>query len=265
MLNLVYKTVDMKLNKLLIVLLGVIILVACSEEDPAPTNVEVEDFETTIDENPLQDQLLGTIVVTNSTGTLSFTLGNELPDGAMNISSSGELTVANPDLFDFDTNPIITATVTVTDDNSSGTGNITITLNEVSDPTQFTIWDGADITFTKADGADPTLAENQDRITDNVWITRGNDGGQIYNAVSESAANKVTSPAGTKWSEGTIAQISSLEFKQFREAVGSPKNVVGKNLIVYLEADDVYIPVKFNEWSERRGGGFSYTRGTEPN
>jgi hypothetical protein len=40
-----------------------------------------------------------------------------------------------------------------------------------------TVWSGERITFTKADGADPTAPENQDGITENVWITRGNDGG----------------------------------------------------------------------------------------
>ena len=48
------------------------------------------------------------------------------------------------------------------------------------------VWTGDVITFTKVDDADPTLATNQDRITDNVWITRDNaEGGQIYNLVSE--------------------------------------------------------------------------------
>ena len=45
-----------------------------------------------------------------------------------------------------------------------------------------TTWDGPTMTFTKADNADPTSEANQDRITPNVWLTRGNSGGQIYNA-----------------------------------------------------------------------------------
>ena len=46
-----------------------------------------------------------------------------------------------------------------------------------------TIWTGSTITFSKAAGADITDAANQDRITDNVWITRGNGGGQMHNLV----------------------------------------------------------------------------------
>lgn len=37
-----------------------------------------------------------------------------------------------------------------------------------------TIWDGPDMTFTKEAYADWTLAENQDQITDTVWLTRQN-------------------------------------------------------------------------------------------
>ena len=36
-----------------------------------------------------------------------------------------------------------------------------------------TLWNGPAITFTKADGTDPTQATNQDRMTSHVWITRG--------------------------------------------------------------------------------------------
>ncbi len=43
-----------------------------------------------------------------------------------------------------------------------------------------TIWSGADIEFSKENDADWTLEENQDRLTDNVWITR-QDRRQIYN------------------------------------------------------------------------------------
>ena len=43
------------------------------------------------------------------------------------------------------------------------------------------LWIGETIAFTKVDGANPNLEENQDRIRDNIWITRGNSGGQIFN------------------------------------------------------------------------------------
>ena len=126
------------------------------------------------------------------------------------------------------------------------------------------IWNGATITFTKSNGSDPTVMANQDRLSSNVWITRGNDGGQIYNIAKESVADKTNSPVGTKWAIGTLSQIETLSFTKFRTAVSKPKDVVGKNLVMYLENDDVYLTVKFTSWSEGKNGGFAYERSTKP-
>ena len=126
-----------------------------------------------------------------------------------------------------------------------------------------TIWRGETKTFTKVDNSDPNSEENQDRITSNVWITRGNSGGQIYNIISETSADSNSSPAGTRWALGTIEEISSLSFSNFRGAVGKPKNVVGKNLILHLIEDNIFLSVKFTSWSENKLGGFSYQRSTQ--
>ena len=130
------------------------------------------------------------------------------------------------------------------------------------DTTSSTIWKGSNITFSKADGADHTQANNQDKLTSNVSITRANDGGQIFNIIKESAANKNSSPAGTTWSIGSINNINSLSFTNFRAAVGKPKDVVGKSLVMHLVDDDIYLSVKFTSWSDGQKGGFSYERST---
>ena len=41
-----------------------------------------------------------------------------------------------------------------------------------------------------------------------------------------------------------------------------PKTIVGKNLVLYLEEDDIYLSVKFTAWSQGQKGGFSYERST---
>ncbi len=132
-------------------------------------------------------------------------------------------------------------------------------------PSESTIWNGTTITFTKADGANPEEEANQDRITDNIWITRGNDGGQIFNIKTETSYNKTDSPVGTKWAVGTLDEIETLTFKKFRAAVEKPNSsLVGKNLVMYLEEDDIYLSVKFTSWSEQKNGGFAYERSTKP-
>ena len=91
---------------------------------------------------------------------------------------------------------------------------------------------------------------------------QGINGGQIYNAAKESSATQSTSPAGTKWSVGTIDQLSTLTFNNFRTAVGKPKDVVGKNLVMFLVEDKIYLSVKFTSWGQGKGSGFAYERST---
>ena len=135
-----------------------------------------------------------------------------------------------------------------------------------NDTTDANIWSGATVSFSKPDGGDPELPANQDRLTSNVWITRDNNndpnkgGGQIYNIAKESVANKQTSPAETEWAIGNISQLSTLSFKNFRTAVGSPQDIVGKNLVLHLKVEDIYLSVKFTSWSRDGKGGFAYER-----
>jgi hypothetical protein len=149
----------------------------------------------------------------------------------------------------------LTAIFIETPDDSNNS-NIT---NENTGPT---LWTGAATTFNKSDGSNPNLEDNQDRITENVWITRGNTGGQIFNIAINNSADKTESPVGTEWAIGTLEELDNLTFDYFRNAISRPKTVVGKNLVLHLIEDDIYIYVKFTSWSQGKRGGFSYERST---
>ena len=56
-----------------------------------------------------------------------------------------------------------------------------------------TVWTGPEIEFVKPDGADWNLPENQDRITDNVWLTRQDRQG-LFNINQEPGFNFSGSP-----------------------------------------------------------------------
>ncbi len=130
------------------------------------------------------------------------------------------------------------------------------------DDSPYNIWRGERMTFTKEDGADPTVPANQDRITDNVWITRRNDGGQIFNILERDGPLAPVSPIGTRWALGTTDDIENLDFKPFRPAVVSPKEVPGKDVVLHLVEEDIYVDVRFLSWSQEKQGGFSYERTT---
>ncbi|MCB9267649.1 MAG: T9SS type A sorting domain-containing protein [Lewinellaceae bacterium] len=127
-----------------------------------------------------------------------------------------------------------------------------------------TIWDGPKITFTKADNADFTLEENQDRITDNVWITRGTTMG-IYNIRLENSYVMHSSPEDTEWAFGTTGDLPGLTFDNWQTTVESnPPGMVDRDMVLHLISEDIYIDVRFLSWSVgAAGGGFRYERSTD--
>lgn len=135
------------------------------------------------------------------------------------------------------------------------------TPNEISSST---IWNGPLKSFTKTDGSNASEETNQDRLTAKVWLTRGNNGGQIYNAAQEDKSDKYKSPIGTEWAVGNINNLDKLIFYDFRIAI-QPKNIVGKDLVLHLIEEDIYLSVKFKSWSQGQKGGFSYERSTMSN
>jgi len=133
-----------------------------------------------------------------------------------------------------------------------------------------TVWDGTTISFTKSNYANPLLAENQDRLTANVWITRGSSQG-LFNANTEGGFSHFLSPAGTEWANGSLENYATLSYTDWnhwaRGVNPSPPATVGVNAVVHLIPDDIYLSVKFTSWTAgsfpfSQGGGFSYLRST---
>lgn len=135
---------------------------------------------------------------------------------------------------------------------------------------QSTIWTGSSLVFEKIDGVDWNLEANQDRMTDNVWITRANNKG-IFNYKQELSYQGEdvygVSPKDTKWAIGTTSDdLKSLNFMTWaRLHQGFPQDLIGRDLVVYLETDDIYLDLKFTSWASGEDGGkggFAYIRST---
>ncbi len=126
------------------------------------------------------------------------------------------------------------------------------------------IWSGYDVAFEKPNFADWTLEENQDRITDSVWITRKDTAG-LFNIAQESAYT-TGSPADTAWALGSTDQIGSLVFEDWVDAVMMcPPCEVDVPMVVHLISEDIYIDVRVTSWTGSVfGGGFAYERGAAP-
>jgi hypothetical protein len=130
------------------------------------------------------------------------------------------------------------------------------------------VWTGPAVTFSKVGADDPALEENQDRLTDNVWITRGGAAqGGIFNiAPGQETSYDFTnhmSPFDTEWAtdlvgdngEETIAasNFAALDFTTWAVAFGGPGgslmgNILSKNAVVHLITDDIYLDILFTQF-----------------
>ena len=143
---------------------------------------------------------------------------------------------------------------------------ILLALSAASAQAAATIWNGPLTNFSKADNANPSIAANQDRLTGDIWLTRGSSQG-IYNAHAESFFSHFSSPSGTQWATGFLTNYASLTYTDWNSwAKGvnaGPISTIGLNAVVHLVPDDIYLSVRFTSWtSGGAGGGFSYIRST---
>ena len=132
------------------------------------------------------------------------------------------------------------------------------------------VYTGLDVDYTYTGFADITLPENQDRMTENVWITRDIIRG-IFNAAQENGftgqGGSSPSPIGTQWAVGSAADYQSLTFGTWGSVHGgSPPSLIGQDLAVHLVDDDIYIDLRFTAWGSGSGtgGSFAYLRSEIP-
>lgn len=97
---------------------------SCSVKDESANLFSVQNFTATISENPNSDQVIGNIqAAVYAAYELRFSITSQSPENAIGISQqSGQLTVNDPGLFDFETHPVLTATIKVDKVKSSTSG-----------------------------------------------------------------------------------------------------------------------------------------------
>ncbi len=112
--------------------------ISCSKDsdDPLPLEktITTSDFSVSIDENPEHGKLIGTVSGSTNEGTLSFSVVEQSPEDAFSIdATTGDLKVADPDLFNFEIYPILTGTVKVANGTLFEIATVTINLNDVEE------------------------------------------------------------------------------------------------------------------------------------
>ena len=118
------------------------------------------------------------------------------------------------------------------------------------------------VVFTKADSADWTLPDNQDRISANVWLTRKHNQ-SIFNIAQEDGySGAAGSPIGTLWADTTTAAAEAGSYTNFVGMHGgSTQSIINDTISLYLPQDSLYFDVVFTFYTgQNNGGGFSYIR-----
>lgn len=125
------------------------------------------------------------------------------------------------------------------------------------------LWTGPAIVYNQPT-PDPTQVSNQDRITPVVWLTRAASKG-LFNAYSETSAGAL-SPADTEWAFGTPTNYMTLHYTNWLAWLNgaSPTSLVGKQVMLHLISEDIYISLEFTLWASGGAGGFAYQRSTAP-
>ena len=138
------------------------------------------------------------------------------------------------------------------------------------------VWTGPNLTFSKSGLQSPELPAHQDRLSDNVWITRGGAAsGGIFNIKVEDFYSTSGSPADTQWATSVLSENSgktitatnhaNLTFDNWAEAFGGPGpallgNILSLPAVLHLVSDDIYLNFQFTEFNS--SGLVTYERST---
>jgi len=120
---------------IIFILTFVVLMTACnSADEPIPAiSITAKDFSASIDENPTNGFIIGTVQASASdNSTLNYTLSNQSIAGAIAIdANTGELSIADASVFGIENNTSITANYKTSNGTEEATGNITIIIGDI--------------------------------------------------------------------------------------------------------------------------------------
>ncbi|HPF11959.1 MAG TPA: hypothetical protein PKW08_10790 [Flavobacteriaceae bacterium] len=159
----------MKLFRASLLIAVLITFLSCSKDDKNTadgTTITASNFTISVVENPQDGQVIGTIEASTNQGSLNFTIAQENPVGALKVgSTNGEVSVLDSSLFNYSNNPIISATIKIS--NGSTFKNINITIN--LEPSIENIYEGS-VTLKTQEEVNDFGANNYTQITGQLTI-----------------------------------------------------------------------------------------------
>lgn len=101
--------------------------------DVLETTISMNDHTFSITENPTNQQLIGKVTATTNVGNISYSIVSQSKDNALKIdAATGNLYVQTRSYFDFETNPVITATVKASNNEIFASSSIIVNLKDLN-------------------------------------------------------------------------------------------------------------------------------------
>ncbi len=130
-------------RRIILLAMTIIGIVACKDDDAGPVTIAFDDLtQFSIDENSSGGIDIGNIITTveNSDITPVFAIVSQTPAGAISISGSS-ITIADPTVFDYETNTEITGEISATINDIVEVAPFKIAINDVDDSPKLIIND----------------------------------------------------------------------------------------------------------------------------
>lgn len=220
---------------------------SCSKDDPKEqeviVTVQTEDKTFTIDENPTENQSIGTVPGTTNKGSVTFSIIEQIPVGAFSIDpKTGQLYVDKTSIYDFETNTSITGRIKVENGNIYKESAIVIAINDVDED----IFVG-NVELRNQEEVDEFGLKKYREITGDFKI--GYDEDSESPIVDLSSLKTIEVVGGTLWVSGTTV-LKSLE--GLNNIVYADKCVISSNTEIedISALQDIIVPtlisVSFN-------------------
>lgn len=254
-----------KINYLFFALLTMssLLLSSCGDDED-PINITPDGITLSANENLKNGAVIGSFNVTTNRGVIAYALTDQNPAGAMAINGeTGELTVANASLFDFETNPTITATPEATVEGVSKSAQITVNLTNRDDiadllTTSATAYGNASandwvkITEAEYDNLMADLNEtSRNGLTDSMFTSVSSNAGANNYTVASIGGGVTTIPANSytiafKYQSETVNVRSTDQVKVSDGTIQGTYKNVGNTLVSHSGAEVHYFVIKGN-------------------
>ncbi|GGG32280.1 cadherin repeat domain-containing protein [Bizionia arctica] len=196
-----------KISKHLVLILLLAVFSCSSDDDSSPNpgednGINAVNFTKDFDENPVPGASIGAIQAA-SDNTLNFSITSQTPSGAMSINTTtGELKVSNAAVFDFETYPVIIATISIITSNGTTSVTATVNLNDLDDIASLLTTSEADyLAATNGDWIIITAAEY------NALATKLNEVSKA--GTTDAAYNPGTPISISNSTEWTVANVTT--------------------------------------------------------